>query len=309
MSAKRKIIILLPLTLSLIFIFKISLPEPEENTASKDHFWTAKTHSRKKYNVLAIGDSRTYRGISPKSISQQLNGLTVVNLGYSSAGFDSVYLGFVQSRLREKGAKIILIGVTPYSLTPEASQNYHYKSLANLKKPDIFRNLYLNAFLRHVNPYKSLEIRNFIAGNSNKKGYFMEYKPEGWVASRKIPANPEEALSSYVKNFENNKVSPKNTDYFLQRVKQWCDDGIYVFGYRVPTTDKMEALEDSISGVDFGYIKNSVILAGGHWIELNNNDFESYDGSHLHYTSAEKLSCNLGQEIGRILALRPESHQ
>lgn len=301
MTARTKILLILPISFGIILALKYFLPEPQENTAAKDHFWTKKTHGRKKFNILIIGDSRTYRGISANKISNETNGLSAINLGYSSTGLDSVYLDFAESRLTSKGERVIVIGVTPYSLTPEAARNYHYNSLASLDKSDIFRNLYLNSFLKFADPYRPNEIRDILAGRTGKKGYFMVYEPDGWVRSYKIPSNPNEALASYVKNFENNKVSFISADYFLRRVKQWCDQGIIVIGYRVPSTDAMVALEDSISGFDPAYISNSFIKAGGIWLEYDNNEFESYDGSHLHFKSAEKLSGLLGQEINRVI--------
>ena len=41
---------------------------------------------------------------------------------------------------------------------------------------------------------------------------------------------------------------------------------------------------------DYEFIKSEFIKNGGKWIDLNSNEYKTYDGSHLERESAEKLS-------------------
>jgi len=56
-------------------------------------------------------------------------------------------------------------------------------------------------------------------------------------------------------------------------------------------------LENEISGFNEKEVKQRLNKIGVHWIMLKNEDYLSYDGSHLHYDSALKLSQLLGQKI------------
>ena len=60
-------------------------------------------------------------------------------------------------------------------------------------------------------------------------------------------------------------------------------------------------LENEISGYNEEEIKQRFESSGGRWIEVKDYDFVSYDGSHLHYESAEKLSEIIGEYISKDL--------
>ena len=73
----------------------------------------------------------------------------------------------------------------------------------------------------------------------------------------------------------------------MLQLSAWSKAGIEVVDFASRLT---EALEDSISGFNESDVRKRFEEVGGKWQELNNGDFESYDGSHLDYNSAEKLS-------------------
>ena len=304
MKAKYKLILLVPLVVGFSLLLKVILPKPIENLVARDQLWTKKTHSTKKFDILVIGDSRTYRGVSTEAMLEGTEGISAINLGYSGIGLDNFYMDFIQKRMYPEGRRIIVIGITPNSFTPSSWSNIRLKDYIGQDKVTIFKNMHYNRVLKYFNPYIPREIWDFTINARVRRGYYQEFMPDGWIKSYMIPDNSYKAIEDYKKHFKNNKVSEANVNCFLQGIKRWIDDGICVIGYRVPTTDKMVAVEDSTSGFNYQYIKESFQKSGGFWIEFDNNDFRTYDGSHLHFSSAEKLSRLLGEEIKRLCLLK-----
>ena len=74
-------------------------------------------------------------------------------------------------------------------------------------------------------------------------------------------------------------------------------EGIKIVGFRPPSTLAMEQLEDSLSGFDYSKFINEFKQMGGIWLTFSLQDYKSYDGSHLHYESANKFTKNLAQKI------------
>ena len=83
----RKERILYTFLLSAIFIAVTGyfLPEPPSSRMKAERFWAYKTHTLKKFDIICIGDSRIYRGLSPDAMKKVLPDYNILNLGYSRA--------------------------------------------------------------------------------------------------------------------------------------------------------------------------------------------------------------------------------
>ncbi len=75
---------------------------------------------------------------------------------------------------------------------------------------------------------------------------------------------------------------------------------ISIIAFRPPSSIAMRNLEDSISGFDEEYIKRELEDMGVQWLDFREGDFNSYDGSHLHFESAKKLSILLRIEVSKL---------
>ncbi len=261
----------------------------------RKNFWTKKVHSKKKYNIIFLGDSRVYRGIDTKKIKDGLanQNAEVLNFGFSSGGHNAIIFNAAEKKLNHNEKKIIVLGITPFSLTPAAQQNRHYLEELNRSKGEVIERLYFYPFLFFFEPYnlQSIFYPNFIK-------YFEKFHSDGWVESYKIPQNPKEALLSYQKEFENNKVEELIIKNLLNQVKEWHQKGITVYAFRPPSNKYMEKLENKISGFSETAFIEKFESMGGRWIEINDRyNYTSYDGSHLHFKSAQKLSRVLGEKI------------
>jgi hypothetical protein len=249
-------------------------------------FWTAKAHTKKQFDAIVVGDSRVYRGISPEAMEPVLGGMSVFNFGYSSAGMSSVLLEASEERLNPNGKRVIIIGLTPYSLTPSAALNEQYKEFEKaMNWPNQFP--LLKAFL---SPEETLWVIKYLMGVEIEKYYQIPHE-DGWVESYKPSAKSDDALDEYKQRFSKDQVSKELFNYFIEHVRKWRTQGYTVFAFRPPASEKMEILEDSHSGYDEPGMKQEFMEAGGIWIDIPDRySYTTYDGSHLTGESALLLS-------------------
>jgi len=301
MRAKYKIIFFLPIALLIVVVLKLVLPTPNLNDLFRDYCWIKKTHSTEQFNVLAVGDSRIYKGVNPMFLVGDDLVMNSVNLGYSSAGYSDEYLSFVSGRIKEDDKSVVLCGITPYSFTPEALKNEHYHSFFDKNKKEVYKILFLSSYLEHFPRYSPAEIWDYFSEIPVTQLYFQDYKENGWVESYQIPFDSTSGLKAYRKNFVDNTCDTKAVENYYDWVKEMSSNDITIVGFRPPTTLAMEQLEDSLSGFNYSSFIEGFEQNGGVWLKFSLNDYSSYDGSHLHYKSANKFTKNLAQEIEKYL--------
>lgn len=298
MNIKNKIQISLGVCVFSALLLKVSLPAQNNSGQEIERFWIKKTHKNNSKNIIVCGDSRIYRGVSTeKLIASSGRKFTGINFGYSSAGYSEKYLDLALSKFDKDGEhKILILGITPHSLTKEACINEQLTGFLKMSNFEVNKKLYLYPVTEFFPARKPSEIK------VTKNNYVQKFNADGWVASYKINANPEEALTSYKKTFSKYKVNSEVVNRFLVKIKEISSKkGITVIAFRPPTSVKMRRLEDEISGFDELYIRKQLKDMGVRWVTFNNSDYESYDGSHLHYKSAEKLSRQLGIILNIVL--------
>jgi hypothetical protein len=291
MTHRLKVLILL----SIVIFFGTAFfrPDQEQNiVAIRKHFWIVKTHQSKKYDLIIYGDSRVYRGISPGPFRDDFKNYDIYNFGYSSASFSTFMLNEMEKRFKPKSdKKIIVLGITPYSLTEAARKDKQYKEELNRKKEEIIESMYLNPVL----PFKWKSDQTD-AKTNKKYEYFEEYHDDGWVASWQVPPNENRAIDSYINNFKNNVQAESLVDSLMIKIKGWKQRNITVFGFRPPVPDKMKEVE-----LSSGFIEKDFVTrfrkAGGIWIDLDNKNYQTYDGSHLDKESAIKISGYISKKM------------
>ena len=301
MRVKYKIIFVLPIALLIALVLKFVLPTPILNDPYRDYCWIKKTHSTEQFNVLAIGDSRIYKGVNPEFLIDENSNLNAVNLGYLGAGYSDEYLSFVSGRIKEDHKSVVLCGITPYSFTPEALKNEHYHSFFDMDKKEVYKILFLSSYLKNFPRYSPAEIWDYFSEIPVTQRYFHDFKENGWVKSYKIPFDSTSGLKSYRNNFVDNVCDTKTVESYYDWVKEMSSNDLTIVGFRPPSTLAMEQLEDSLSGLNYSNFIEGFEQNGGVWLKFSRNDYSSYDGSHLHYKSANKFTKNLAQKIERYL--------
>lgn len=306
MKIKTKFILASLFIITGVIILKKILPQKiNEYKIQKELFWVNKTHSDKKANIIVAGDSRIYRGFSIKDFLTQINKkTTALNLGYSSAGFGKNYFDFIDSKIvTDKNTKIIILGITPNSLTLEASLNKHFKDYNKKGKMEIFQTTYIDPNI-NFSPYTFYEILKTKNNNSEKEDFHSlnngkkeHFDNLGWIASTSSKIDSLEALKSYRKSFSKKNIDSIIVNNLFVQIKKWNKEGIKVFCFRPPTTKHMVDLENELSGFNENKFKLKLAEFGGVWINVNQTKYLSYDGSHLDYLAAKEFSKDLGKLI------------
>ena len=262
-------------------------------------FWVEKTHGEgnSKFDALICGDSRVYRGVSSEVVASHLAGYKMFNFGYSSGSYSSFMLDQIEKHIDPNGAPILILGITPYSLTDKAALDEHIKQELRRKKEEILEYLYLQPLKNFVEPIDLNELLTNKNDESTVKYNQKFHNNDGWVASSKIPSNPSAALGEYARDFENNKVSSIVIAGLMNRISIWTLKGYKVYGFRPPTTQAMEALEIEKGGFNEQEFVTLLKRSGGKWLHFNSRSYVSYDGSHLEEQSAISFSHDLGRVI------------
>ena len=264
-----------------------------------ERFWVVKTHHEGQYDMLILGDSRAYRGISPADMGAALPGWRLFNLGYSSAGFGPLLYAQVPRRLDPAGARVLLLAITPWSLTASAAANDHLRQELERPLAERWQRRYVNYYLQGFSPVRPSAIWQALRGTTPRPAayYYQSFdEAGGWMPSRLEPPQPRKALGPYRAEFQQEQVSPDLVAALLAQVRAWTAAGIRVYGCRPPTPPEMTALEDTLSGLDMGALARDLAAAGGTWLDLPGT-FASYDGSHLIDTAARRYARLLGEAI------------
>ncbi len=299
---KERLIWVLLLSGILISAGVLYLPKPDNYMIELEKFWVKKTHGKPVYDMIIIGDSRAYRGISPAEIEKIIPGIKVLNFGYSNGRLNKFMYKEAEKRFKpDSKQKIILLAITPNALTIESVENEHYLSQLKLPKEEIIERLYFAPFLYYFSPLTPEDILFPDTAEKIQNNYVQEFFDNGWAASYKIVEDSLPALKDYKQWFEKNKVSNKLVNDMAEQIKIWTKQGIKVFALRPPTLHSMKLLEDSLSGFDQKQIKQKIEDAGAIWINTIDNNYHSYDGSHIHRDSAVKLSKKIAQIIKKNL--------
>ncbi|NQU53588.1 MAG: hypothetical protein HQ522_13725, partial [Bacteroidetes bacterium] len=123
------IILALLLATALSFV----MPKNKEKYLG-DMFWTKKTFAPSKYNVILMGDSRVYRGLSPEVMEEKLSGLKVLNFGFSNGGLNNGMFKAAEEKLiKSEQPKVIILGISPNTITGYTKNNQKY--LQELTRP------------------------------------------------------------------------------------------------------------------------------------------------------------------------------
>jgi len=270
-------------------------------------FWVMKSNWRQCADVVLAGDSRAYRGLSPAAMGRYLPNMKILNYGFSGAGFSGAYLRGLQGVLAsDSGRKIIVLGITPHSLTEGAARRNGFLKWAKKSLLDKQMLSLSDPVLHFLRPVKSKEALSMLTFGRFSTHYFQEYHRDGWVAGSKQPENPTEALKAYSGVFDPGKSGPVSEDIINELIKtvaKWRRKGIEVYGFRLPTCSAMMELEAKLAKFDEGTFVAKFEDAGGTWLAFDQTGYHTYDGSHLHREAAKAFSSELAQ---RIQAVKPE---
>lgn len=256
-------------------------------------FWESKVFASSEYDIVIVGDSRIYRGVSPEEMQSILTGYRILNFGFSSGGLNPEIYEAAESKLDLDGKRIIVLGVSAGPLQSASMANEQYQSLVQDSRvqEDMIADLFGKTFFEPIT-YADLEPDIIPA-----RYYYQEPRSGGWIASYRFPANLQLGIRSSRRNYENKQVMPELVDALIHQVRQWRNDDICVYAFRPPPTDDIVLIENELRGFNESEIVARLENAGAQWININHLEYQTYDGSHLHLDSAVQLSHNIAHVI------------
>jgi len=263
-------------------------------------FWSSKATWKGCCDIVIAGDSRVVIGLSPQQMEQFLPGLRILNFGFFANGYSPAYLQAIEQTLDPLSpSKTIILGISPRSLTARSETVNFFTVYSQQNNSDKFLIRHFDALLRFTEPLSLSDVWHNLLPDSNQRYFRQCYFPDGWIASDKRPLRPNQKLDNYIREFDNNPISDEITTRLLSFVKQWTRADISVYAFRPPSSIAMVALENKYAKFDQTDFVNSFQAAGGIWIDLDQNGYQSYDGSHLLQTEALKLSEDIARFVKR----------
>lgn len=282
-----------------VLVGALARPAPRDAGIAPQAFWARKADWGPEFDLVLAGDSRVFRGVSPEIVGPA-TGLRVANFGFGGNGFTERYLQDCERLLNSKGARVVVLALTPSTLTPSASKTNAHLELQGGHAAERWLDGKVGGLLYPLRPLPLTDV--LLAVQGRDKGH-QEFHPSGWVES----VHPEEdygpVLQAYRDVFVNNQVADPIVRALLGRVSDWIKRGITVFVFRPPTSPAMAALENRLSGFDERDLRARFVERGATWLAFE-NVYASYDGSHLSAAAARGFSTDLGASLAKHLAGR-----
>lgn len=267
-------------------------------------YWRMKLHWSHSAGIVLAGDSRVYRGLDPSRFEATL-GLRTLNFGFSAAALDDVYLDAIE-RVIDPGVSrpVIVLGVTPWSLTPRASAaNGYLDALAEDRRaalPAAWEQ-HTHRLARALRPFALGLQGPAPAARATESEYVQDFRLDGWVASDQLKHQPEAGLRAANSDHNHgNRIDRATLDRLTQRITRWRARGWIVLACEPPALPAATRLAHELSGWLEQAVPSRLRAAGAHWIEVDPAHYVSYDGTHLTADSARQLSTDLAAALAQL---------
>jgi len=261
-------------------------------------YWAMKMQWHHCADMVLLGDSRTFMGLSPTEMQKKLTDYRVYNYAFPGNGYSEDYLKSAYDVLDPKSkAKSIVLGISPHSLIEKALEQNGFMQERSVSPQDLFVNIHLACLVNFFEPMSFRDALHGLVPALKPSKSYMEYFADGWVAGDRNPREIKHRVKRYHNQFSQNPVSNKPIQDVMNYVKKWAGQGVRIYGFRPPTCTEMFEMENQISGFDQEKFVADFQLAGGVWIDVDQTAYYSHDGSHLRYDAALELSRTVAQQI------------
>jgi hypothetical protein len=298
-AKKQTIAFLIGLPVLFVLVYFGLLKLNTSNNMLKESFWAHKVTADSVYDIVAVGDSRVYRGIDPETIEAQyfkLKGskIKALNFGFSSAGLEPYILEKAKALLKHDGKRMLLIGISPNSFIESSQENGHLKKIESQDAKDLWikKNIYPELYM-----FRRYAISDFV--KYKRKEFYLEKfnLNSGFVGSSKLPYDSTASINQYSRQLKANKIDTVAVRVFLETLQKLKAEGIRIVAIRIPTTERMRILEDKLTSNFCQDLFIKIEAEGIECINVQDSNIHSYDGSHLDEKSAKLLSIKIADLI------------
>lgn len=262
------------------------------------HFWLLKLCQPPTKDVVLVGNSRVYLGLSPLHMAKACVSADIFNFGFVACSLNRRYLEHAAGLLDPASPNpTLVLGLCPHLLVKPGGNN-GYDFWASQEIPE--RRSLLRQIWRDNFSGKALiktSARNLL--NLSRGLPLNLYYADGWEASLPVRKPSGRYVKVGARLVQNKQVNPRMVDDLLEVTSEFHQRGITVLAYRPPSAAHLCELEENYSGLDFDDFARRFRQAGGQWLHINPRDYQTYDGAHLDFRNAARLS----QEIGKALSI------
>ena len=295
---KRRILYVFFVAALLAVPIYLARDEMDTEEIKKHRHWVIKTRNTETFPIVFGGDSRVFRGLSPEQFSAEFDNLPAFNYAYWANGYGKNYLRGIESKIDTAAdLRIIVLGLTPHSLTKKTARSAHYHWELKRSKETVLQTIHFSRIQELFAPYGAIDLFEKVTGKSKPNNYRITYHPNGWVESYWIKQDTSHSARFYKNLFKDDPVSEEVIDGLLEFVERWTAEGIHVVAYRPPTSHTIRQYEHERGGFREQEFVDQFTGAGGIWIDISPDDYQTFDGSHLEHNSARRLATDLAREV------------
>ena len=276
---------------------------PDDGEALKaDLFWAQKLTWHQSATCVIAGDSRACRALVPNVLDKTQPQRRTLNFAFDSSGYSAAYLNAIEAVLDPHASeRIVLLGITPYSLTPAALATNEFEYRRNWMPFQSMTGLYAKQSLRYVHPLRVDKAYDELITATPKAATHAErdreFHDDGWLAMNRYDGREDVYAEHYRASFEGNTVDSEIVEQLLYYVRDWRDNGIRVIAFRPPVSEIILSIENEYSGFDESAFRAAFEAAGGRWMEIEPARYVTYDGSHVGREEAERFTANLAKNL------------
>ncbi len=236
-------------------------------------------HWQNNADILIAGDSRAHGALCPTVMQQFLPG-RILNYAFDGLRFNEDYFNALQRVLDENSARpVLLFGVTTQNFladdAPVVTSRFSRSIKSNL------------GFL--VDLTLPLTARSMIW---HRDGWVYEMD-ESLTHCNKFPV--EEPVD--LRQADNPLFCPEKLALFLSETRRFTQAGIRVYGFRPPSSSWRLEIDHKFAGFQYDDFIPQFQAAGGVWLNVPQEQWDTYDGVHLTQAAALDFSEYLAQEL------------
>lgn len=248
-----------------------------------ESFFIKKLVQPSEYDLVVVGSSRAYRGISPRMIEKEVGGIKAYNFAFSALHLTPKVLDDASKLLKPDGKKILLLEVDA-STTREPGPD-GYTDLLTLNR---FEQMNAIIFGTHLARFRPWPLR-----------YIQKPSDDGFVWSDYTKRNVDrfaKRTPDVYHMFDRTQVA--NAASWIRSARS---KGYIVLATAVPTSEAINQRDIDITGFDADFCKTEMKKAGAIWLDVHGK-YETYDGLHLAGDDALRFSTALGIEAAKALS-------
>ena len=289
--------------LALFGVLRPSSPNPMEDSGSrKTWFFINKTHQGPNFDGVIIGDSRALRAVSAQVMGDSLGGMRVFNFSFHAGGMNREMFQEAEKLLDDNSPNpVIVFAPTALSFLPSKARNAQFHEYLNKPRDQVWIYGVFPGLAHWFQPVAHSILIQKMLRIQPPRLLQQDFHADGWIATDQVPWDDLTDLSIHGRPLVGKKVNEAGISDFMDQTRSWTSRGVKVFGFFPPAHEPRVAQEDSMLGFDRETFIKSFRAAGGIWLDIARNGYQSYDGSHLVSDSALKLSRDLARGMAPLL--------